>query len=250
MGKIITYILIFIMMSCNNNQSEENYYQIKDRQYLNEFMDEHKIIDIEQLKNNAALYILNNGFYVVLNNEIDVNYGLLFKGRKLIDEMVKNDHFPMDEYNEFIFFKYLKKETLHLVDSICMEGLHYINNKHKVSFNKITPELYEFTYNKILSKRKIDDKELFYLSLFLGTLLKEEYNGRWFFLKEYYCYNPYYQPCIMTKDEKYVIKYYYYIQKLHKLYTNYDKLIETNELLSPELSLKKYKKYKWEFVII
>jgi hypothetical protein len=180
-------------------------YQIKDPDELADYLKQFgrdAVLDCDyQLQTNLGfVHELENGQVAFFDNHFNKK-AILFSSKKYFDDIIKADRFPIENpENDMFDVDGDSMLTFHL------QANHYrqhLNNILKFDFPEITKDAAQTYLKKVIGrsiKRVTKPTDIIALISVIGELVKMETNGKWFLVKRYGTYNPFYEPNLVTAD--------------------------------------------------
>jgi len=181
----------------------QNSFHIKPSEELIEYVqkfgrDAYLDFDFQLETNYGFIHKLENGKIVFFPNNFKHD-GILFDDKKCFETIIKNDKFPIENPERDMFELEIERiRTFHL------QADHYknhLNHVLKFEFDKITREAAQAYLKKVIGrsiKKLTTATDIIALISVIGELIKKETNGKWFLIKRYGLYNPFFQPNLRT----------------------------------------------------
>jgi hypothetical protein len=144
--------------------------------------------------NHAYVYYLDNGEVLVFpNGYLPKAEGLLLENKAILDEMLENDRFPIENPEKTIF-EY-ERDALFTLPNIAYFKNH-LDEKLNINeiLDKTTIQKYYAGVLKWSKSKKALPLDFVALCVLFGELVRQEKGGQWVLLKRYGVFNPYFIP--------------------------------------------------------
>lgn len=199
-------ILIFYLFNINIFFQMTNDYKIMSTSNLLDYLESKSrkpmSLDYQLNSNYANIYLLENDEVVLIPSTFQGD-GILFKNSKSFENMVGTEIFPIENPNRGLF-ELEMKSILNIKNNtnISQEQLNHGFKLNYMTVDRNTLKSYYQNVKSIFKNRADKNKYLIALTTLVGEYLKETKQGHWALIKRYGIYNPYYEPVIITPDDK------------------------------------------------
>lgn len=193
--------------------------------------------DYQLSTNYAYVYHLKNDEVVFIPNTFQGD-GILFKNTKSFDDMVKNEVFPIENPDKTFFET--EMNSIISINKNIGNAQKLFNEQLQQNFATVDSSTLKIYYEHTLSENGAGNKYLIALITLVGDHLKKINNGRWALIKKYGQYNPYYEPVIITKDNKII----FLVNRLFGMWESnikdFDVFFKYQSIKEPKIELLNY----------